>query len=179
ARSGGSAMRSVVRVAFAALVVTAASGCPGTASPAPPPSEATAPGVDQAQPLRARAAHTATLLADGRVLIVGGCADDGCPTAETAPDSEFYVPGRGFTRGPPMRHPRAGHSAPLLAAGAVLIAGGFAREGTPPLAEAELFDPATGRFEPTASLGTGRGAHAAVRLRDGRVLIAGGYVGPR
>src|SRR5262245_28963600 len=168
-------MKSSIGALLAAVVIAGAAGCTDTAPPAPGPTEPD----NVAQPLRARAAHTATLLADGRVLLAGGCAVDGCDTAEVAPSSEFYTPGRGFSAGPRLAQPRDGHSATLLPDGRVLIVGGFAREGTLPIAEAELFDPKTNSFAATGSLGIGRGAHIAVPLPDGRVLIAGGYVAPR
>jgi hypothetical protein len=152
-----------------AAVVALAGGTPD-AGPLPDP---TATGDGQSQPLRARAAHTATLLDDGRVLIAGGCAVDGCGTSEVAPSSEFFVPGTGFMPGPDMLHPRAGHNATRLGDGRVLIVGGWAREGTRPLAEAEVFNPATGAFEPAGTLPSGHGGHAAL-LADGRVLVAGG-----
>ncbi|GIH02701.1 hypothetical protein Rhe02_07680 [Rhizocola hellebori] len=138
-------------------------GCTGPTRPAPP-----SPSTVSAQPLRPRAGHTATLLADGRVLIAGGCAVDGCTTSEVEPSSEFFVPGRGFVPGPRMRHPRSSHSATLLADGRVLIVGGWAREGTEALAEAEMFDPVTGTFQPA---GTMQGD--TILLPDGRVLLAG------
>jgi len=125
-------------------------------------------------PLRALAAHTATLLEDGRVLIIGGCATDGCTTAEVAPTTEFYAPDHGFTPGPELAQPRQGHSAALLPDGRVLVVGGWAREGTPPLDSAEVFDPATGRFRAVAPMTTRRGACTATGLPDGRVLITGG-----
>jgi hypothetical protein len=131
------------------------------------------------QPLRPRAGHTATLLPDGRVLIAGGCADDGCTTAGGQPSSEFYLPGRGFVAGPPMLRPRQGHTATVLADGRILIVGGFAAEGTAPIAAAEVFDAATGTFRPAGTLHVGRGGHTATLLPDGRVLIAGGWTGPR
>jgi Galactose oxidase, central domain len=117
------------------------------------------------------------MLADGRVLIAGGCADSGCPTADRQPSSEFYIPGRGFVVGPPMLHPRDGHTATALADGRVLIVGGWVREGTAPLEAAELFDPATGTFELAGTLHVGRGGHTATVMRDGRVLITGGWTG--
>src|SRR5262245_26873885 len=108
------------------LLVLALCGCTG-----PQPTAPTSPSsAVSLQPMRPRAAHTATLLPDGRVLIAGGCAVDGCTTAEVEPSSEFYVPGRrGFVAGPPMLHPRSGHSATMLRDGRVLIVGGWAREG--------------------------------------------------
>jgi hypothetical protein len=113
------------------------------------------------------------MLDDGRVLIAGGCAVDGCGTSEVAPSSEFFLPGRGFVAGPEMLRPRSGHSATLLRDGRVLIVGGWSREGTRPLAETEIFNPATNAFEPAGTLPSGHGGHAAL-LADGRVLVAGG-----
>ncbi len=140
------------------------------------PTVRPAPPVYSDMPLRSRAAHTATLLADGRVLIIGGCATDGCTTADGEPTTEFYVPGHGFTAGPDMLEPRQGHSATVLPDGRILIAGGWPREGTAPLSSAEVYEPETGRFEPTGSLSMGRGGATAIPLADGRVLVAGGQI---
>jgi hypothetical protein len=128
-------------------------------------------------PLRARAAHSATLLPDGRVLVIGGCATDGCSTAEGAPSTEFYVPGQGFTAGPELTEPRQGHSATLLRDGRVLIAGGWPREGAETLSSAEVYDPSTRRFESVGSMNKVRGGHLATPLPDGRVLFVGGEDG--
>jgi hypothetical protein len=56
----------------------------------------------------------------------------------------------------------------LLDDGRVLIAHGDA--------SAELYDPATGTFNPTGSMTTERVGASSTRLADGRVLIAGGLV---
>ncbi len=72
-----------------------------------------------------------------------------------------------------MLHPRSSHTATLLPDGRVLIVGGWAKEGTTSLAEAEMFDPTTGTFQPAGTLQGG-----ATLLPDGRVLIAGGGNGP-
>src|SRR5690349_13319074 len=59
-----------------------------------------------------RSGHTATLLADGTVLIVGGAS------------AELYDPRTGtFKATGGMTTPRGGHTATLLADGKVLIAG--------------------------------------------------------
>jgi hypothetical protein len=160
-------MKRLVVPAFLLVVV---GGCTGPSPYTPPSAD---PARVSAQPLRPRAGHTATLLANGRVLIAGGCAVDGCTTSEVEPSSEFYVPGRGFVPGPPMLHPRSSHTATLLPDGRVLIVGGWAREGTTTLAEAELFDPTTGTFQPAGTLQGG-----ATLLPDGRVLIADSENGP-
>src|SRR5262245_49364446 len=67
---------------------------------------------------------------------------------------------------------RRGHSATLLSSGKILIAGGENQNGF--VAEAEIFDPATGVFSVSGSLNVARSDHSATSLPDGRVLIAGG-----
>src|SRR5262245_17356832 len=152
------------RLAVPVLLLVVAGGCTGPSPSTPPP---VGPAQVSAQPLRPRAGHTATLLADGRVLLAGGCAVDGCTTSEVEPSSEFYVPGRGFVAGPAMLHPRSSHTATVLPDGRVLIVGGWAREGTAPLTEAEMFDPTTGTFKPAGTL-----QGEASLLPGGRVLLA-------
>jgi hypothetical protein len=76
----------------------------------------------------------------------------------------------------PMLQPRSGHSATLLPDGKVLIAGGM-RRNQDFYKSAELYDPATGKFQPTGEMSIGRVGHVAVLLPTGKVLIAGGWVG--
>jgi Galactose oxidase, central domain/Kelch motif len=76
----------------------------------------------------------------------------------------------------PMLEPRSGHSATLLPDGKVLIAGGM-RRNQDFYRSAELYDPATGRFEPTGEMTIQRVGHIGVLLRSGKVLIAGGWIG--
>ncbi|HEY5487283.1 MAG TPA: kelch repeat-containing protein [Candidatus Limnocylindrales bacterium] len=126
----------------------------------------------------ARYGATATLLADGRVLMVGG--EDGNGIRASA---EVYDPKSG-TFGPvgSMATVRAWHTATLLRDGRVLVVGGSDGPDAPPsaknvLASAELFDPTSGTFSPAGSMATSRQFQSAVLLGDGRVLIVGGTNG--
>lgn len=120
----------------------------------------------------ARAAHTATALPDGRVLVAGGFVEKG-----SARGAELYEPDAGrFSPLPPMMTARHSHTATLLPDGKVLIAGGYG-EGTTTLPAAEVFDPARNSFASTGSLLAARAGHLAVLLENGKVLVAGG-LGP-
>jgi len=121
----------------------------------------------------ARWSHTATLLPDGRVLVAGG--DDRVKRLASA---ELYDPKTGeFSATGSMTTGRELPTATLLPDGRVLVAGGDGVSSTTfsPLASAELYDPKTGTFSPTGSMGTVRANHTATLLPDGRVLIAGGW----
>jgi PKD domain/Bacterial Ig-like domain/Galactose oxidase, central domain len=109
----------------------------------------------------ARDGHTATLLADGNVLAVGG-------TDDTA--TELYNPSSGtwMPSGALADPRRSGHTATLLPDGRVLVAGGDGRGA------AELYNPATGTWTPTGSMIEWRAYHTATLLGDGTVLVTGG-----
>jgi hypothetical protein len=115
--------------------------------------------------------HTATLLQDGRVLVVGG-GGEGYASVTSA---ELYDPARGtFSRTGSMKSGRWLHTATLLQDGRVLITGGKAPDDKT-YASAEVYDPGSGTFSPTGSMNAGRQQHTATVLRDGRVLVVGGY----
>lgn len=76
-----------------------------------------------------------------------------------------------------MGERRSDHSATLLRDGKVLIAGGMVRNGEY-LAEAELYDPASGKFTAAGQMVSARVGHTATVLPDGRVLVAGGSSRP-
>lgn len=118
-----------------------------------------------------RAAHQATLLPNGQVLITGGCARNGCrPFLRT---TELFDPvGRRFLPAQPMSIPRASHTATLLRDGRVLVAGGCTIGGA--TASAEQYEPATGQWHNVGDMTTARCSHIAVPLDDGRVFVMGG-----
>ncbi len=127
-----------------------------------------------------RAVHKATVLADDRVLVTGGCTLRGCDGFERALASELFDPTEGrFIPGPEMTTPRAGHTATLLRDGRVLLVGGYAGEGRRALATAEVYDPGTNAFRRVGDLSGGRADHSATLMPDGRVLVAGGTTGHR
>lgn len=118
----------------------------------------------------ARSAHTATPLADGRVLVVGGIAG-----STALASAEIYDPAsRTWTPTGPLATPRRGHTATLLPDGRVLVAGGIAPALVQGLRSIEVFDPATGRWSRAADLVDGRVGHTALLMPDRRVLLAGG-----
>jgi hypothetical protein len=130
-----------------------------------------------------RFGHTATLLPDGTVLIVGPsatpCSSCGGPEVGTGPTAELYDSITGtFTPTGDMIIPRVGFSATLLPNGKVLIAGGTCCGIYPPVnpLTAELYDPSTGTFTRTGDMINGREGHTATLLSNGKVLIAGGYL---
>ena len=111
------------------------------------------------------------LLLNGNILFTGGNDSAGSESSSELYDLESGV----LAANARMSAPRDGHTATLLPDGTVLLAGGgSASHHVPPFASAELYDPTTGRFSDTGSLGTGRSNHAAVLLTTGQVLITGG-----
>jgi hypothetical protein len=121
--------------------------------------------------LEPRFGHTATLLPDGKVLIVGGWIGHG----ETD-SAELYDPATGkFSPLAKMTSKRGDPAATLLTNGDVLITGGGGvNYGSRGIASAEIFQSTTGVFEPLGSMHSARIEQTTTVLRDGRVLIAGG-----
>ena len=124
----------------------------------------------------ARYDHTATLLPDGKVLIAGG---RGGPSryGPSIASAEVYNPANGtWTAIGSLNTARRFHTATLLSAGKVLVAGGVDSHERY-LASAELYDPQIGTWTSTANLGTVRVFHTATRLSTGKVLVVGGFNG--
>jgi N-acetylneuraminic acid mutarotase len=118
-----------------------------------------------------RPADSATLLADGKVLVAGGTANQGLSGLASA---EVYDPVSGtWTVTGAMHTARYGHSATLLRDGKVLVAGGTSSTVFG-LSSAEVYDPVSGTWTATGAMGIGRQGHTATLLRDGKVLVVGG-----
>ena len=116
----------------------------------------------------ARLFATATLLANGKVLVAGGY--NGSAYLASA---ELYDPATGtWIATGSLATERQLHAATLLPNGKVLVVGGY--NGSY-LASAELYDPASGTWAATGSLATTRQYHSATLLPNGKVLVAGGY----
>lgn len=108
-----------------------------------------------------RAFHSASVLADGRVVFLGGCQEFASGTCQ-APlaTASIYDPHTNlFSDGPPLLHARWDHDAVLRPDGSILVVGG----GQP----MELYDP----DEPRGQEAGSGGARAAL-LPTGAVAIA-------
>jgi len=107
--------------------------------------------------------HSATLLEDGRVLVVGGDIKFRTSTAT----AEIYdLTGVWSSAGSLAQKRGGGHTSTLLADGRVLVVGG----GN----ETEVYDPSAGTWSSAVNMERSRLWHSATLLEDGRVLISGG-----
>src|SRR5436190_746784 len=122
-----------------------------------------------------RASFTGTLLANGKVLIVGGAS--GNQSAEL-----FDAAGGTFSAGPalPAGEDKRSHTAALINGasannGKVLISGGITTAAGGPSTTQFLYSSGTpGSFVAIAPLATARSNHAAISLASDSVLICGG-----
>ncbi|HET8869142.1 MAG TPA: kelch repeat-containing protein [Aquabacterium sp.] len=117
--------------------------------------------------------HTATVLADGRILVAGGVSSEGY-AGGVSPTLELWDPSDHSWRyaAQPMIQARHAHTATLMPDGKVLLTGGYSATGM--ASSAELFDPATETTQLISSALLGRAGHGCVLLSNGDVLIAGG-----
>ncbi len=96
--------------------------------------------------------------------------------AHSQPNPPATTTSGSVIQGALMVQPRSGHTATVLPDGKVLIAGGMKRNQDF-YRSAEIFDPATGKFQLTGPMTVARVGHVAVLLPTGKVLIAGGWIG--
>ena len=120
-----------------------------------------------------RVAHTATLLPNGKVLVVGGLTGPNAFDNFTT-TTEIYDPSANtWTPAAAMNAPRSHHTATLLACGKVLITGGQNDGGD--LVACELYDYVNDSWSVTAPMSAARNRHSATMLPSGQVFIAGGW----
>ena len=123
-----------------------------------------------------RSHHTATLLENGHVIVIGGDGFSGAPLDSV---ERFDPETEAWSGLPDLPEPRSNHSTTLLEDGRLLVVGGARsnQNGSPSpedvLSTAVVYDPTMGVVAEFA-LGGPRGGHGAFRLSNGDVLIAGG-----
>lgn len=177
-------------VAVAPLAVLMAVGCSGgggrggAASTVAPTTSGTSPTTSgsttgafvNVPPLaEARVYHTATLLANGKVLIVGG--QTGATTV--AKTTEVFDPATGqVTAGPSLATARMNHAAILLGTQKVLVVGGQSDvAGHVALDTCEVYDPQANTWSAGPKLSEARSLPAIAAYKDNNVskaLVAGG-----
>src|SRR5207248_6783280 len=114
--------------------------------------------------------HSAAVLSDGRVLLIGG--SDGTNALNTV---DILDPSSGAIRqGPVLSTPRTSATATTTLDGKVVVVGG--NDGSADLASIEIFDPASGQFALSQSqLSTARSTHNAFLLPNNTsILVVGG-----
>lgn len=118
----------------------------------------------------ARVGHTATVLPDGRVLVIGGAGPEGA-----AAEAELWDPRTNvFQPAGTLGNPRAGHAATLLLDGRVIVAGGAEPLTGAGIAEVEVWEPSSRSFTALTSLVDAPRFMSLTRLPAGAVMMAGG-----
>ncbi|CAF1400994.1 unnamed protein product [Adineta steineri] len=111
--------------------------------------------------------HTASLLQNGNVLVVGG-SDDAPNSAEVyEPEMETWI------NTTDMHYGRKWHTATVLKNGQVLVTGGHDLPFNT-INSAEIYDPSTDTWKVVGSMNYKRYFHTATLLTNGKVLVAGG-----
>ncbi|NOK14577.1 Kelch repeat-containing protein, partial [Corallococcus exercitus] len=122
--------------------------------------------------------HTASLMPDGRVLVVGGVASQNAGWALGTNTTEVYNPTTGtWQRGGLLQVARGDHTATLLPSGRLLIAGGYNfttnASDINHLNNPELLE-TPGVWSSGGPAGTSRVDHTVTPLPSGQLLVAGG-----
>ena len=133
--------------------------------------------------IRAREGHTATLLNNGKVLVVGGSTlqanTNGTTNTAVSASAELYVVSAAvpaWQATGSLITARSLHTTTVLDSGNVLVVGGFdtAVGGVNVLNTTELYTPVSGVWIAAANLVNPRYGHTATLLPNGKVLVAGG-----
>ncbi|MDP2274857.1 MAG: kelch repeat-containing protein [Archangium sp.] len=126
----------------------------------------------------ARQHHTASLLKDGRVLVVGGRGVDGLSTLASC---ELFDPKKNkWSTCAPLNVARSHHAATALEDGRLLVIGGTTHESIEgqnrfiALASVEVYEPKKNTWLTVAPMTDARNGHTATLLLDGTVLVVGG-----
>lgn len=163
----------IAAAAVPAVIVSLHLASPGLLfnAPAATDPDISAPGsLHAVSPmLQPRSGHGAVLLANGKVLIVGGMRRN----QDFYRSAELYDPStQRFSATGSLAIGRVGMAAVRLPSGKVLVIGGWV--GHDVTYEAEIYDPATGNFADAGRMTTKRGRPEATLLSTGDVLISGG-----
>jgi N-acetylneuraminic acid mutarotase len=157
----------------------------GLVMPYPGPSLASAELYDPstnrwsmaAPMIESRTRHTATLMRDGRVLVVGGQRfdfHDGGLFPGRPMDAEIYDPkANQWSATSPMGVSRLGQTATVLPDGRVLVVGGR-DDAIGIFNSTEIYDPANDRWISAAPMAVARTGHVAIAMANGDVFVAGG-----
>jgi len=121
--------------------------------------------------ISARDGHTATILANGKILAAGGTNNGVALTS-----AELYNPAAGtWASTGSMSVARSHARAILLPNGSVLVVGGCVNDCLSATTNgAELYNPNTGTFTATGSMLQARSDFGVALLPNGQVLVAGG-----
>src|SRR5450759_2541272 len=119
----------------------------------------------------ARDGHTATILANGKILAAGGTNNGVALTS-----AELYNPIAGTWASTGSMHvARTLAHAVLLSNGSVLVMGGCVNDClSATTRSAELYNPTAGSFTATGSMIQARAEFGVAVLANGQVLVAGG-----
>ncbi len=131
---------------------------------------------------KARIYHTANLLPDGRLLIVGGQGRISKTALGALNSVEIFDPVSRAVQASSfsLNTARLLHTATTLQDGNILIAGGFTNEGSgkfglgPATDIAELVDTKNFTISKTGLMKNATGGHTATLLTNGQILITGG-----
>ena len=120
----------------------------------------------------AREGHTASILSNRRVLVIGGYNYD----TGIINSAELYDPStETWTNTDSMYQARTDHTASVLSDGKVLVTGGWSGDDFISINSSELYDPSIGLWTTThKSMNQARADHTASVLSDGKILVTGG-----
>lgn len=123
-----------------------------------------------------RAYHTATVLTDGRVLVVGGRDINGKELVTTEIFDPTKPAASAWTSGPSLAAPRRSHAAVRIKSGDVFVAGGY-DYSTGTLDSVAIYMAGSNTWKlPASKMTVARNIPMMIRLTNGKVLIVGGAV---